>query len=70
MLVTKSFTARGWGQSVLSSRAMRSLGKLEHGGRVSRDGTVTSHNEVTPKSETGLFDEHMQKQYRHGIYDN
>ena len=38
---------------------MGSLGKLGHDGCVSRDRTVTGHNEVTLKSpETGSFDEH------------
>ena len=27
---------------------------------MSRDGTVTGHNEVTLKSETGSFDEHTE----------
>ena len=27
---------------------------------MSRDGTVTGHNEVTLKSETGSFDEHAE----------
>ena len=35
---------------------------------MSRDGTVTGHNEVTLKSETGSFGEHAQKYYRHRIY--